>query len=79
MRAADSNNDNYWAKVSPDQSLYKETVAEPVMSAVDAMPPEYRQLVHEFGYVNIYLAWRRAWSVKEIRERAKALGGRFSL
>ena len=79
MRAADSNNDNYRAKVSPDQSRYKETVAEPVMSAVDAMPPEYRALVHEFGYVDVYRAWRGAWSVKEIRERAKALGGRFSL
>jgi len=79
MRAADSNSDGYAAKASPDQARYKETVAEPVMAAVDAMPPEYRALVHEFGYVDIYRAWRRAWTVPEIRERAKALDGRFTL
>ena len=79
MRAADSNSDGYAAKVSPDQARYKETVAEPVMQAVDAMPLEYRALVHEFGYVDVYRAWRRAWSPDEIRTRAKALGGRFRL
>ena len=31
-----------------DMDEYKRRAAEPHMSRVDAMPPEYRELVHEF-------------------------------
>jgi hypothetical protein len=56
---------------------YRKRVAAPVMNAVDAMPAVYRELVNEFGYVDVYRAWRKGWTPKEIRGRVR--NGRFAL
>ena len=78
--AADSDikgRNGFTAKAAPDDDAYKARVAEPVMGAVDALPADYRACVHEFGYVQVFLAWRRRWSVEAIRAHAAANGGRF--
>lgn len=64
-------------KAEPGTPEYKTNVAEPTMSAIDAMPRVYRDLVHEFGYIDVYRAWKRGWSVEKIRQRAR--GGVFAL
>lgn len=64
-------------KLAADDPLYRERVAVPTMEAIDAMPQAYRLLVHEFGYVDVYRAWRRGWSVKYIRMLADDAGGVF--
>ena len=48
MRQHDSNTATHRAKVEPGSPEYQARVANPVMAAVDAMPPEWRALVHEF-------------------------------
>lgn len=53
---------------SPD---YVDRVARPVMDAIDNMHPAYRELVNEFGYVDVYRAWRRGIPIEVIRDRAK--------
>lgn len=58
---------------------YSNHVASPVMGAVDTMPAAFRELVNEFGYVDVYRAWRKGWSVEAIRARAKERGGMFVL
>lgn len=50
---------------------YTERVAAPVMNAVDAMPKAYRELVNEYGYVDVYRAWRKGLTASTIRQRAK--------
>jgi hypothetical protein len=78
MRArCNSNTANATAKVDPDSPEYRERVALPVMAAVDAMPFEYRLLVNEFGYVDVYRAWRKGWTPAEIR--GEAVNGVFQL
>ena len=54
---------------------YTERVAAPVMHAIDTMPKAYRDLVNEFGYVDVYRAWKRGWTVEMIRRAA--VGGVF--
>jgi hypothetical protein len=56
---------------------YTERVASPVMDAVDHMPRSYRELVNEYGYVDVYRAWKRGWSPAMIRDRANAGTFRF--
>lgn len=46
---------------------YTERVAQPVMGAVDTMPCAYRQLVNEYGYVDVFRAWRKGYSPEKIR------------
>ena len=60
-----------------DPEQYKRQVAEPTMRAVDALPPAYRALVHEFGYVDIYRAYLRRMTPEKIR--AKVRDGVFVL
>lgn len=50
---------------------YAERVAQPTMDAVDGMPAAYRALVNEFGYIDVYRAWRRGWSPERIRAASK--------
>lgn len=75
MRAADSNCVNgtqvFTAIAEPGDEAYSEKVARPVMNAVDAMPPEFRALVHEYGYVEVYRRWNRGLSVAEIKYLAE--------
>ena len=72
-RASDSDrevrNQGFRAKAEPGSPEYKEFVAEPIMRAIDAMPPEFRALVHEFGYVEVYVEYRRGYSPAAIRAR----------
>ena len=75
MRAADSNVETHKAKAEPGDADYPARVAKPVMDAVDGMPKDFRALVHEFGYVDVYRAWRRGWTVDMIRRAAQ--GGIF--
>lgn len=49
---------------------YSERVAGPVMDAIDHMPPAFRQLANELGYVDVYRAWRRGWTPSMIRSQA---------
>lgn len=56
---------------------YTDRVASPVMDAIDRMPQAYRVLVNEYGYVDVYRAWKRGLSPSQIRQRAA--GGMFSL
>jgi hypothetical protein len=50
---------------------YSERVASPVMDAVDHMPKAYRELVNEFGYVDVYRAWKRGLTPAMIRDRSR--------
>lgn len=75
------NNDSQTAThkplAGPGTDSYTELVAEPTMRAVDGMPEPYRRLIHEFGYVDVYRAWKRGMSPQRIREQA--VGGVFAL
>ncbi len=68
-----SNSDvgTFRARATPDSPDYKPKVAEPVMQAIDELPAEYRALIHEFDYVDVYRAWKRGWSTGEIRVAAR--------
>jgi len=50
---------------------YTERVAGPVMNAVDTMPRAYRELVNEYGYVDVYRAWRKGMSPQAIKDRSR--------
>lgn len=76
---SDSRTAAFGEKVPADDPRFKQLVAEPVMDAVDSMPPEFRALVHDFGYVDVYRAWRRGMAPAQIRAKAEACGGRFEL
>ena len=56
---------------------YTERVAGPVVGAIDHMPRAYRELVNEYGYVDVYRAWKRGWTPEMIISRATA--GTFHL
>lgn len=56
---------------------YSQRVAAPVMDAVDHMPLAYRNLVNEFGYVDVYRAWKRGLTPNQIRQHAR--NGAFCL
>lgn len=79
MMLARSNSDvaDYRAKAPPDSLQYRARVAIPVMSAVDDMPAQFRALVQEFGYVDVYRAWRKGWTPARIK--AHACDGFFRL
>lgn len=76
-----SNSDTagHAAKSWSGPAEYQERVARPVMHAIDAMPKLYRDLVQDYGYVDVYRAWKRGISPDVIRARAEANGGRFVL
>ena len=76
---ADGEQGGYVAKVFPGGEAYKAMVAEPVMEAYDCLPVEYRLCVHDLGYVNVYRAWKRGWTVHKIRMNAIRNGGRLVL
>jgi hypothetical protein len=76
-QAQDSNTVSHTARAEPGSPEYKAKVAEPTMNAVDAMPSDFRELVHQFGYVDVYRAWRRGWTPERIR--ACAINGFFRL
>lgn len=57
---------------------YSHRVAQPVMGAVDKLPKAYRDAVNEYGYVEVYLAWRRGMSPEQIKQRAEAGALRLS-
>jgi hypothetical protein len=65
-------------EAEPNSDEYSARVAAPVMAAIDDMPREYRELVNEFGYVDVYRAWRRGISPASIRRQA-ARDGFFRL
>lgn len=50
---------------------YIQRVARPVMDAIDRMPRAYREVVNEFGYVDVYRAWKRGISPSEIAQRSR--------
>lgn len=73
MRArSNSNVDGFTAKADPDSPEYRDRVAVPVMRAIDEMPADYRALVNEFGYVEVYRQWRRGASAHRIRSTMAA-------
>jgi hypothetical protein len=49
------------------------------MHAVDAMPAEYRDLVNEFGYIDVYRAWRKGLRPQEVKANAARNNGLFVL
>lgn len=66
--------------LSPDHPDYKAKVAEPTMEAVDSMPAEWRlQAVANYGYVDVYRAWKRNWPLSRVKDQAERMGGRFVL
>lgn len=67
------------ARVRTNDGEYKRDVAVPILTAVDAMPKIWRELVREFDYVSVYLAWKRGMTPAAVREKAKANGGVFVL
>ena len=75
----DGNTARFQPKVTADSPDYAEKVAKPVMDAVDAMPEDILHACHEYGYPDVYRAWRRGFSAARIREMAEANGGRFVL
>lgn len=56
---------------------YTERVASRVMDAIDRMPKAYRELVNEYGYVDVYRAWKRGITPAQIKQRA--VNGSFHL
>ena len=72
MRALNNSNvAGFTAKAADLASPeYRERVATPVMQAIDTMPRAYRELVNEYGYVDVYRAWRKGLTVQAIRDRA---------
>lgn len=74
---SDSLIKGFRCKAEPGDERYKSEVAQPVMNAIDRMPKAYRDLVHRFGYIDIYRAWRKGWTVAMIEE--KAVGDWFEL
>lgn len=78
-RRNDSITSGYTPKLPADDPRYKAAVAEPTMAAIDAMPEAYREMVHAYGYVDVYRAWKRGWPVARIVERAERNGGVFVL
>lgn len=68
---SNSNTATQTAKADPASREYREKVAVPTMEAVDRMPAEYRALVNEFGYVEIYQAWRARMKPEAIRRNFK--------
>lgn len=62
---------NFVPKPFADSEDYKAKIATVTMEAIDAMPRRYRDLVNQFGYVDVYRAWKRGWSPEYIRQRAR--------
>ena len=79
IRPADSATPTARAKAEPGSPEYQSLVAKPIMEAVDGMPPAYRTLVHDLGYVGVYRAWKKGWTVAMIQRVADLNGGRFEL
>lgn len=67
MSANNSATRNFRPKVAADDPRYKAMVAQPTMDAIDALPPDIRECVHEFGYISVYLAWKKGMSASAIR------------
>lgn len=63
---------DYTAKADPDSPTYRDKVAVPTMTSVDSMPLGYRELVNEFGYIEVYIQWRRGRTLAQVRDM---LGG----
>ncbi len=72
--SSEPGDDRFTAKAAPGDADYKRKVSQPQMEAIDAMPPAYRELVHDLGYIDVYLAWKNGWSVQKIRDRVTPLG-----
>lgn len=70
QRRDNSKTTTFVAKVGPGSPEYKEQVAQPIMEAIDALPVEYRQAIHDIGYVPVYFAYKQGWSVDRIRRAA---------
>ncbi len=72
MRARNNSSvEGFTPKASDHASdEYAALVAVPTMRAIDGMPSEYRALVQEFGYIDVYRAWRQGWSCAQIRARS---------
>lgn len=72
MRArSNSEAAGYQAKVDLESPEYGERVARPTMAAIEAMPPVWRALVNDYGYIDVYRAWRRGMPPEVIRDRAR--------
>jgi len=70
----DTQLNDFVPKAGPGTPEYKLKVAEPTMAAIDAMPSQWRTLVHEFGYIDVYRAWKRGWLPSAVRNSAAARG-----
>jgi len=40
------------------------------MRNIDALPPEWRNLAHEFGY-GVFYAWLNGWSLDRVRTKSR--------
>lgn len=65
-------------QAEPLTDKYKR-MAEITMQAVEDMPAEWQELVQEFGYIDVYRAWRKRWSPEDVRAKAARNGGFFQL
>lgn len=54
-------------KAHAESASYQSLVAQPVMEAIDRLPPDIRECVNDFGYVGVYVAWKRGMSAAKIR------------
>ena len=70
---------NFRAKAPLDSDAYASRVARVTADTVDAMPAEFRRLVNDYGYIDVYRAWKRGMHPDEIERRARASGGFFAL
>ena len=73
MRCLNNSNTEAFTQKAADIASpeYTERVAGPVMQAIDTMPREYRALVNEYGYVDVYRAWRKGMTPTAIKAHAK--------
>lgn len=75
----DTEGSAYSAKVEPGHPDYKVKVAEPTMEAVDGLPAEWRAILREHGYVDVFRAFKRRWPPSRVKEQAERNGGLFVL
>ena len=61
-------------KAVAGSDLYHDTVALPVMAAIDEMPDDIRACVNDFGYIGVYLAWKRKGMTAAAIRQAVAAG-----
>lgn len=79
MLRNNSSTGGHRAKSFAGTQEYVDKVAKPTMEAIDRMPLPWREKVQHYGYVSVYLAWTRGWSLEDVTRKAEQNGGWFEI